>query len=155
MKGLRMYNREDVFSYENPFLKQGFRGDKEDVIEAEFIPMKEEELVLEEVEGVDYKEVSSQLALPPSQDSKEIYSQIKKFISLLQGVGIKWIVKKTHISKKQLERYLETGKGLHQLEVERLIVTLLHRYEREVEIEEKKKERDQIVKQLTYKKGTG
>lgn len=139
-----MFEKNDPLSYYNPFLKEHFRGTPDTTcIDAEY----DEVMELEDVEGTDYKQILPALAPPEIP----FHVRLKKVMDSLQttnGFGIKWVARKLLISKKKLEKYLQTGKGLTKTEVQQMIFILSVRCEKEMEIEKIKAERQALLKDI-------
>lgn len=144
-----MFDKNDPVSYYNPFLKENFRGTPETAfIEAEFYEVPPDEVMeLEEVEGTDYKEILPALAPPEIP----FHVKLKQAIDSLQttnGFGIKWVARKLPISKKKIEKYLQTGEGLTKPQLQQILFILSARCEKEIEIEKAKAERQALLKKV-------
>ena len=139
-----MFEKNDPLSYYNPFLKEHFRGTPDTTfIEAEY----DEVMELEEVEGTDYKQILPALA-PPEIPFHERLKKVMDSLQATNGFGIKWVARKLLISKKKLEKYLQTGKGLTKTELQQMIFILSVRCEKEMEIEKIKAERQALLEKV-------
>ena len=144
-----MFDKNDPVSYYNPFLKENFRGTPESAfIDVEFdeVPL-DGPMELEDVEGTDYKQILPALAPPEIP----FHVKLKNVIESLQttnGFGIKWIARKLPISKKKIEKYLQTGEGLTKPQLQQIIFILSARCEKEMEIEKVKAERQVLLKKV-------
>lgn len=83
-----------------------------------------------------------------TEETMPVHEAIRLYLKNTPTIGVNWLARRSLVSKKKINTYLETGKGLQPVQVMSIVGILQEKAVRIKDFEQNKLERDKALEAL-------